>query len=94
MIPDASWNNPEHRLLCLRRATRNADGTVSILTLLLNPTGEDHSFSAAGPGTAGARSRRYRATRSRGDRDVNDNKLNVLSHSAVLVYSRLEPPPQ
>ena len=26
LIPELSWKNPEHRLLCLRRATRNADG--------------------------------------------------------------------
>ena len=43
-VPESSWTNPEHRLLCLRRATRNADDTVSILTFLLNPTGEDHAF--------------------------------------------------
>ena len=49
MIPEDSWKNPEIRLLCLRRATRNADGTVSILNLLLNPTGEDHFFRLPDP---------------------------------------------
>jgi hypothetical protein len=44
MISEDSWKNPEIRLLCLRRATRNADGTVSVLNLLLNPTSEYHFF--------------------------------------------------
>jgi 1,4-alpha-glucan branching enzyme len=33
----------------LRRATRNADSTVSILTFLLNPTAEDRSFQLPEP---------------------------------------------
>ena len=36
-IPDDTWKNPELRLLVLRRASANEDGTVSLLTLLLNP---------------------------------------------------------
>ena len=41
-IPDEAWRNRDLRLLALRRAARNEDGTVSLLTLLLNPTAEDH----------------------------------------------------
>jgi glycogen operon protein len=93
MIPEDSWKNPEIRLLCLRRATRNADGTVSILNLLLNPTNEDHFFRLPDP-VLPARVLVDSARPEAGEPAVNDNKIDVLSHSAVLVYSWLENPPQ
>jgi isoamylase len=91
-VPDASWTNPEHRLLCLRRATRNSDGTVSILTFLLNPTGEDHSFQLPEPALPG----QILVDTARPEAEVielKETKLNVQPHSAVLVYSSLEPAP-
>ena len=57
MVSEDSWKNPEIRLLCLRRATRNADGSVSLLSLLLNPTSEDHFFRLPEPRSAGAHTR-------------------------------------
>lgn len=93
MIAEASWKNPEVRRLCLRRATRNADRTVSILNLLLNPTGEDHFFRLPDP-VVPARVLIDSARPGAGEPAVNDNKIDVLSHSAVLVYSRLESSPQ
>ena len=92
-VPDASWTNPEHRLLCLRRATRNGDGTVSILTFLLNPTGEDRSFQLPEPALPG----QILVDTARPEAEVitlKEQKINVQSHSAVLVYSKLEPTPQ
>ena len=91
-VPDASWTNPEHRLLCLRRATRNSDGTVSILTFLLNPTGEDHSFQLPEPALPG----QILVDTARPEAEVielKETKLNVRPHSAVLVYSSLESAP-
>jgi glycogen operon protein len=89
-IPEASWKNPEHRLLCLRRATRNADRSVSLLTLLLNPTGEKRVFQLPQPAlpacvlvdTAHPHANAF---------DLKDSKVEVDSHSAVLVYAKLEP---
>jgi isoamylase len=91
-VPDASWTNPEHRLLCLRRATRNGDGTVSILTFLLNPTGEDRSFQLPEPALPG----QILVDTARPEAEVielKEKKVNVQPHSAVLVYSNLEPAP-
>jgi glycogen operon protein len=88
--PEASWNNPEHRLLCLRRTTRNADRSVSLLTLLLNPTGEKRLFQLPQPAlpscvlvnTAQPKTKEF---------DLKDSKIEVDSYSAVLLYAKLEP---
>jgi isoamylase len=92
-VPDASWTNPEHRLLSLRRATRNADDTVSILTFLLNPTGEDHAFQLPEPALPAT----ILVDTAHPDvraRELKEKKCNVERHSAVLIYSKLEPPVQ
>ena len=90
-VPDASWKNPEHKLLCLRRATRNADETVSILSFLLNPTAEDHLFQLPDPVLPG----QILIDSARPDSDVLDlkeAKVAVRGHSAVLVYSNIMAP--
>jgi isoamylase len=92
-IPEASWKNPEHRLLCLRRATRNADNSVSLLSLLLNPTAEKRLFQLPQPAlpacvlidTAQPNANAF---------DLKESKIEVDSHSAVLVYANLEPSKQ
>ncbi len=91
-VPESSWTNPEHRLLCLRRATRNADGTVSILSLLLNPTAQEHSFQLPEPALPG----QILIDTARPDADWSELKgqeLAVQGRSAVLVYSNFEVPP-
>jgi glycogen operon protein len=93
LIPEDSWRQPEIRLLALRRAARNDDGTVSLLTLLLNPTGEDHTFRLADPVLPAI----VFIDTARPDAEsliVADNKIEVLSRSAVLVFARLERPAQ
>jgi isoamylase len=90
-VPEASWTNPEHRLLCLRRATKNADGSVSILNFLLNPTGEDHIFQLPEPALPG----QILIDTARPEADVLDlkeQKVAVQGRSAVLVYSNLPEP--
>ncbi len=93
LIPEDSWKNPEHRLLCLRRATLNDDGTVSILNFLMNPTGEDQPFRLPNP-VLPSRILIDTAQPETGDADVKDHKVSVQSHSAMLVYSMLERPAQ
>src|SRR5262249_2714086 len=43
-VTTESWNNPEERRLVLRRAGRNGDGLVSVLTAFFNASGEEHTF--------------------------------------------------
>jgi glycogen operon protein len=93
LISEDSWKKPEIRLLALRRAVRNDDGTVSLLTLLLNPTPENHVFHLADPVLPAI----VFIDTARPDAEsevVTDNKVEVLSRSAVLVYARLEKPGQ
>jgi isoamylase len=92
-IPEESWKNPEYRLLSLRRATRNGEGTVSLLTLFLNPTGEEHLFQLPEPVLPGL-VLIDTARPDAGELDVKDQKVNVQARSAVLVFSKLERPPQ
>ncbi|HMF22681.1 MAG TPA: glycogen debranching protein GlgX, partial [Pseudolabrys sp.] len=89
-IPEASWNNPEHRLLCLRRATRNADRSVSLLTLLLNPTGEERLFQLPQPALS-SRVLVNTAQPKTEEFDLKDSKVEVDSYSAVLLYAKVEP---
>ncbi len=49
LSPD-DWNNPQGRLLALRRAARNdEDGSVTILTTFFNSTHDDHNFKLLEP---------------------------------------------
>jgi glycogen operon protein len=87
-VSEASWKNPEHKLLCLRRATRNADGSVSILSFLLNPTAEARLFQLPEPVLPG----QILIDSARPDADILDlkeAKVAVQAHSAVLVYSNI-----
>ena len=48
LSPD-DWNNPQGRLLALRRATRDDDGTVTVLTTFFNSTNDDQRFKLLEP---------------------------------------------
>jgi hypothetical protein len=48
-ISEEAWNNPEERIIVLRRAERNDDGAISAVTLLLNPTIESRTFKLPAP---------------------------------------------
>ena len=79
--------------MALRRAARTDDGVVSLLTLLLNPTAENHAFQLADPVLPAI----VLIDTARPDAEsevVSDNKVEVPSRSAVLVYARLEKPGQ
>jgi glycogen operon protein len=88
-VSEPAWKNGELRLLVLRRATGNADGSVSILSVLLNPIAEDHYFRLPPPVLPGRiliDSARPDASES----EIFDNKVAVPARSAVLTYARLE----
>jgi glycogen operon protein len=88
-IPDEAWRNPEERLLSLRRAEKNDDDSISLLSLLLNPTGEDSMFRLPEPALPG---RVLIDTANPGAAEISleDHSLGVAAHSAVLVHSVLE----
>jgi isoamylase len=48
-ISAEAWANPEERIIVLRRAGRNLDGTISALTLIMNPTVEKRTFRLPAP---------------------------------------------
>ncbi len=88
-VSEDSWKTPGQRLLCLRRAMPNDDGSISLLALLLNPTEENHQFILPPPLIPGS----ILVDTSQPDArpaDVTDQKAMVQSRSAVLVFSRLE----
>ena len=83
-ISDNSWNDPDQRVIVLRRAVREPDGTVPALTLLLNPTGEKLSFRLPEPHVPS------RLLFDSGDpeapeRDLDGERVDVGARSAVLV---------
>ncbi|HTI82092.1 MAG TPA: glycogen debranching protein GlgX [Acetobacteraceae bacterium] len=86
-ISAAAWNDREQRTLTLRRADKNADGKVSVLTLLLNPTAEARDFRLPPPlmpfqvlidSATGGTAEDWRDTAG----------LSVAAHSAMLLYSQ------
>jgi glycogen operon protein len=93
MLSEDDWKNPEQRLLCLRRATGNADQTVSILCLLLNPSAEDHLFALPRPILPG-RILVDSARPDAGELEIKENKVSVLARSVVLTYVLLAQPTQ
>ena len=88
-IPDESWKNPELRLLSLRRAAGGENGMISILTLLLNPTPQDHSFRLPEPNLP-ARILLDIAKPEQNQIDLKDPNVAVHAHCAVLTFSQLE----
>ena len=92
-ISEPAWKNGELRLLVLRRASHNADGSVSILSLLLNPIAEDRYFRLPPPVLPG-RVLIDSALPEAPEREIFDNKVDVLGRSAVLTYTLIEGSPQ
>ena len=88
-VSNDSWNNPEVRLLTLRRAGRNGDGKVSILTTFFNATAEEQRFRLPPPGLP-ARLLLDSAAPEAPERDLEEEEFTVGAHSLVLVLSRRE----
>jgi isoamylase len=79
-----AWNNPEERVIALRRAAKAPDGTVSILTMLLNPTANTVEFSLPEPSLP-ARVLIDSAQPAASERPLDDRRISVAGQSVVLV---------
>jgi glycogen operon protein len=90
IISSDSWNNPEKRLFALRRASRNEDGTVPILTLFLNPSDQDRVFRLP---TQNVPTRLLidSAEPDKPEADLVGEEITVAARSAVLTKSVLQP---
>ncbi len=88
MAPEA-WNDPEEGALTLRRAVRLADGRVPMLTMMLNPTGEDRLFAVPAP------ARQSRLLLDTADLDATEgpvrDSVDVRAHSLVLLIAEAAP---
>ena len=79
-----SWNNPEKRVIVLRRAMRSPNGTVPALTLLLNPTAASMSFRLPPPQVPS----RVLIDTDKPDapeRELTGDRIDVAARSAVVV---------
>jgi isoamylase len=92
IIPPDSWNNPEKRLLAVRRASLEDDGTVAILTLFLNPSDQDRTFRRPAPDIS-ARVLIDSAAPDQPERALEGNELVVAARSAVLTKGIHRPQP-
>jgi glycogen operon protein len=88
-IPDDSWKNSELRLLVLRRASANEDGTASLLTLLLNPTADNCLFKLPEPEIP-TRILVDSAKPAGSESELQGGKIEVEARSTVLTYAKLE----
>jgi isoamylase len=92
IISSESWNNPEKRLFALRRASRNDDGTVPVLTLFLNPSETDRVFRLPTQNVP-TRLLLDSADPGKPESDIVGEEITVAAHSAVLTKSILKTPP-
>jgi glycogen operon protein len=92
IISSESWNNPDKRLFALRRASRNDDGTVLVLTLFLNPSDKDRVFRLP---TQNVPTRLLidSADPAKPESDTTGEEITVAAHSAILTKSVLKAPP-
>ena len=87
-ISTEAWNNPQERIIVLRRAARDEEsGTFSALTLLLNPTAERRTFLLPEPHGASRMLLDSDAPEAP-ERDLDATKIEVAGRSAVLIGER------
>src|SRR5215470_686165 len=82
-ISPEAWNNPEQRVLTVRRAEETPGGAVDILTLCLNPSNEDRRFLLPPP-TLPARVLIDSARPDVSEQPIAGNEIEVLARGAVL----------
>jgi len=85
-VSNESWNNPEERRLVLRRAGRNGDGKVSILTAFFNAGAEEQRFRLPPPGLP-ARLLVDSAAPDAPEREFEGEEIVVGARSVVLILS-------
>jgi glycogen operon protein len=86
----AHWQDPERRLLALRRAIKSETGALEASLLLLNGSVDDQEFHVNGAGL------QWDFVLDSSDPakptgGVQDQKVLVPAHSAVLLIGRLDP---
>ena len=91
IISSESWNNPEKRLFALRRAAKNDDGSVAVLTLFLNPSESDRAFRLP---TQNVPTRLLidSADPTKPESEITGEEVTVLARSAVLTKSKIAAP--
>jgi isoamylase len=88
-ISAEAWNDPEQRTLILRRASRDDGGTIPVLTLLLNPTGDDRPFHLPPPAMRTSILVDTAAPEAP-ERWLTEETVTVSAHSAVLLLATME----
>ncbi len=86
VISDGAWNNGEERVLALRRASRNDDGNVPILSLYLNPTADEVRFRIPPPKLP-TRLLIDSSAPDAPERDIEGDEIAIAARSAVLTIS-------
>ena len=89
LVSNDSWNNPKEQRLVLRRAGRNGDGAISILTAFFNATGEPQLFRLPPPGRP-ARLLLDSAEPDAPERYLSSDDLMIGPRSVVLTLSSLK----
>jgi len=92
IISPESWNDPQKRLFAVRRAARNDDGRIAILTLFLNPSENDRVFRLP---TQNVPTRLLidSAAPDKEESDITADEITVVARSAMLTKSVIEAPP-
>lgn len=86
-LTDEAWNKPDELCLILRRAART-NGKVSVLTLLLNPSGEDKQFRLPEPHVP-TRLLVDTSDPEAGERQLEGSDLTVGARSAALLFAEI-----
>jgi len=86
IISEQAWNSGEERILAVRRAAAEEDGTLPILNLLLNPTPDAVRFRLRAPRLA-TRILIDSAAPEAPERDLEGEEVEVAARSAVLTVS-------
>jgi isoamylase len=89
ILSDDDWNNPQGRLLALRRAAASDDGSVTVLTTFFNSTSDDHNFKLLEPHLP-MRILLDSADPAAPERD-NEGEVMVRARSVVLGQSIIKP---
>jgi glycogen operon protein len=91
IISPDSWNDPQKRLFAVRRAAKNGDGSVAILTLFLNPSENDRVFRLP---TQNVPTRLLidSIEPEKEESDITGEDITVLARSAMLTKSVIEAP--
>ena len=86
IISEQAWNNGEERVLAVRRAALEDDGTIPILNLFLNPTAEAVRFRIPPPQLP-TRILIDSAAPEAAERDTQGEEVGVEARSAVMTVS-------